>query len=295
MLLKWRILVFSACAFSILYIICNISHLSTRTKYVVNIKIDDIDSLRRATTNTSSTSTYISPHIDHSIVPHVCIITASSSRKTNWEAPEDSYVAKIMYPSIVNTIEPHLYRYSVFVGYDADDSYWNNSRNRFQGITWVSVQNPLHKPGPVFNHVAKQAYLQHCDYYFRINDDTQVLSANWTTTMITLLQQQLNNTGVVGPVCHQGNTAIFTHDFVHKTHLKIFKNYYNPAFPDWWLDDWITNVYKKLNRTIVASNVEVVHNLKETRYQVSTQKQNVLAQEVEKDTSQVRTYLSLQK
>ena len=282
MLLKWHLLVFLACVTSVVYMISTFRHLSTHKRLI----IPDATNYSSLVPLTISPASLPIPHTNQS----VCIITASSSRNTNWKTAQDSYVAKIMYPSIIETIEPHLYHYSVFVGYDADDTYWNTPANRFKGVTWVSVQNPLHKPGPVFNHVAKQAYLQNCDYYFRINDDTKILSHNWTTIMITLLREKLNNTGVIGPVCHQGNTAIFTHDFVHKTHLQIFENYYNPEFPDWWLDDWITDIYKKLDRAIVATNVEVIHNLKETRYQVSIEKEKILQQEVEKDVEIIRKH-----
>ena len=47
----------------------------------------------------------------------------------------------------------------------------------------------------------------------------------------------------MGPVCHEGNTRILTHDLVHRTHLDIFEHYYPPIFSDWWMDDWITHVY----------------------------------------------------
>ena len=32
---------------------------------------------------------------------------------------------------------------------------------------------------------------------------------------------------------------MITHDFVHKTHMRVFKTYYPPVLSDWWMDDWI--------------------------------------------------------
>ena len=52
--------------------------------------------------------------------------------------------------------------------------------------------------------------------------------------------------GVVGPSGKRDASAtrfMITHDFVHKTHLRIFETYYPPVLSDWWMDDWISHVY----------------------------------------------------
>lgn len=46
---------------------------------------------------------------------------------------------------------------------------------------------------------------------------------------------------------------MITHDFVHKTHLRIFDTYYPPVLSDWWMDDWISHVYPADNARKVAS------------------------------------------
>ena len=73
-------------------------------------------------------------------------------------------------------------------------------------------------------------------------------------------------TGVVGPSGRHDASAsrlMITHDFVHKTHLRIFDTYYPPVLSDWWMDDWISTVYNS-DRTTRIKNVLVVHHLEST-------------------------------
>jgi hypothetical protein len=65
-------------------------------------------------------------------------------------------------------------------------------------------------------------------------------------------------TGVVGPSGKHDASAtrfMITHDFVHKTHLRIFDTYYPPVLSDWWMDDWISHVYPATNANKVASSL----------------------------------------
>lgn len=127
----------------------------------------------------------------------------------------------------------------------------------------VKVNNTSKKPGPVFLEMARAAYKAGTDYFYRINDDTELI-ANWAKVFVDGLNSKslaMNSTiGVVGPTCTQGNSKILTHDFVSRIHMEIFQmNYYPPELTDWWMDDWISLVYGKL-RTFKAKKVSVVHH-----------------------------------
>jgi hypothetical protein len=66
------------------------------------------------------------------------------------------------------------------------------------------------------------------------------------------------NYGVVGPMTLDGdsseknshdkmwnvNKKVLTHDMVHRTHLDIFATYYPPKLLNWFIDTWITAIYK---------------------------------------------------
>ena len=71
----------------------------------------------------------------------------------------------------------------------------------------------------------------------------------------------------MGPTCRQGNTAILTYDYVHRTHWEVFGFQYPPILKNWWCDDWITRVYGGA-RTKKLPKQEVKHLISGTRYQV---------------------------
>jgi hypothetical protein len=119
----------------------------------------------------------------------------------------------------------------------------------------LPVRNTLKKPGPVFNALAAAVsgnggngggaiagsrattaaaeVADVADYIYRVNDDTEFKRDSWTSKFVKALQKLRSSDespllGVVGPSCPQGNRAILTHDFTHKTHLAVFGTYYPP-------------------------------------------------------------------
>ena len=66
------------------------------------------------------------------------------------------------------------------------------------------------------------AWQDGADYLYRVNDDTQFVGGGWPGAAVRLLRRlHPPNLGVVGPRCAEGNTAILTHDLVHRTHLEV--------------------------------------------------------------------------
>ena len=106
------------------------------------------------------------------------------------------------------------------------------------------------------------------------------------------------NVGVVGPTCKEGNSRILTHDFVHKTHLHIFGVHYPPVLMDWWMDDWISQVYSRDN-TRRLSKVLVVHHTDSTsngemptRYSVDYRHERFLPAELRAGRAAIRKFIS---
>ena len=90
----------------------------------------------------------------------------------------------------------------------------------------------------------RAAYNDGAEYMVRINDDSEFVTSDWVSKAVAnLASYDPPNVGMVGPNCREGNTAIMTHDMVHRTHLDIFEHYYPDVFSAWWIDDWISKVY----------------------------------------------------
>jgi|EP01047_Picozoa_sp_COSAG01_P056672 hypothetical protein len=116
--------------------------------------------------------------------------------------------------------------------------------------------------------MTKHAFNDGAEYIARLNDDTELISQGWITMAIKALSEMHPpNVGVVGPAVTRCPTAangahcmtdILTHDFVHRTHLLIFDNYYPRVFASWFVDDWITKVYQP-HRMKVITKWQVAH------------------------------------
>jgi hypothetical protein len=156
----------------------------------------------------------------------------------------------------------------------------------------VKVNNTIKKPGPVFIEMARAAYKAGAAYFYRINDDTELM-VNWARKYVDALGALSVPYGVVGPLCTQGNAKILTHDFTTRLHMEIFEmNYYPPELVDWWMDDWISLVYGKA-RTFKAKSVPVMHHTGThgTRYAVDSANAGRLDALVESGRQKIRHYM----
>lgn len=217
---------------------------------------------------------------------------------------------KHLMPSLGDSLECG-FRYTIVVGYDEGDRWWDLRDGARLAAEWFEkfkktrvrknidfnleltrVSNTVKKPGPVFAAITMRAYELGADFIYRVNDDTE-LAAPWANKFAQALTA-LDNIGVVGPSCNQGNRRILTHDFTHRSHMDIFdKTYYPPQLSDWWMDDWISMVYGPA-RTWRADDVEVVHHTHHhgQRYKVDKSHAFLLEDLVAQGRSAIRSYLT---
>jgi len=166
-----------------------------------------------------------------------------------------------MLPSLVRVAEAG-FEYWLYVAFDVGDGFFEQQRAKANGwierrvraplaargitLRWALLRfaNPMAKPGPAFNFMMGAAYVDGADFLYRVNDDTEFVTA-WAHAAVHTLRTAFSPPllGVVGPLCRQGKTSIMTHDLVHRTHLDVFGLYYPAVFVDWWMDDWISAVY----------------------------------------------------
>jgi hypothetical protein len=218
----------------------------------------------------------------------VCILIPVTSRNQGWTRLEDSFLYRMPLMSLANTIEQDNFSYTLFVGYDTGDVFFDNQTTLSSLEQWMKanvpfaslatrvIDNRQRKPGPVMNFLSREAYTAGCDFMYRINDDTEFLTPKWTSKFVSALHGFTPPLrGVVGPTCHEGNAAILTHDFVHRSHLDVFPTHYPPQLTDWWLDDWISFVYGGQN-TCKLADVVVRHHMLAMRYDVNWESAQML-------------------
>jgi len=216
--------------------------------------------------------------------PSICMLIPVTSRKQDWRAIEDTLLYQLplatLGPSIKNN---HQHSFRVFVGYDWGDPFFDNSttlaalsahmRAALPSVTFqpLPIRNPSHQPIPVLNQLSRSAYNAGCDFMYHIDDDTEFVTPDWATKFVdALLSFTPPLWGVVGPTCHQGNTAVLTHDFVHRTHLDLFRTHYPPQLTTWWFDDWITQIYGPANTRKLADVIVRDHPERtQLRYEIN--------------------------
>ncbi len=202
------------------------------------------------------------------------------------------------------------YQYHFYIAHDHNDPFfhYNSSHALFTDYyfdfverncpSYVNVSLHLHEcahagnPAWAQNDAMMAAYMDDIAYYYRVNDDTIFETTSWTEHLIeTLLRYDPPNVGVVGPWFRDGNIAILTHDFVHRSHVDIFGFYYPRVFTDWFADDWITGVYWP-ERCKKVPGVRVKHTMEMgSRYVVRFEKANRVAMEVEIGKTMLKRFL----
>ena len=156
-----------------------------------------------------------------------------------------------LFPSFCKTAEEQ-YFYHFYLAYDTNDKFFTNAAHldifvqtfmqarQSMGCVHKNIKTWWHfvqcshskKPAWAQNDAQMEAYLDNIHYFYRINDDTIMVSEKWTSTFIQHLDEyDPPRVGVVGPMHKGGNMKILTYDFVHATHLDIFGIYYPRAFP----------------------------------------------------------------
>ncbi|CAH1780348.1 unnamed protein product [Owenia fusiformis] len=168
---------------------------------------------------------------------------------------------KSLLPSFCKTASKG-FSYYFYLAYDHNDPYFSLPHSHEMFIKEFNnsvekgcpsdIQVRVHlvrcchaaKPAWAQNDAMWEAYLDDIPFFYRINDDSDMLTVGWSEVFIdTLSKYNPPYVGVVGPDHSGGNTAILTYDFTHKTHMDIFGMYYPRVFTDWFADEWVTKVY----------------------------------------------------
>lgn len=206
----------------------------------------------------------------------IVAVCTSSRSVSEWNSIDDSDLWRILILSINRmTTEDQYYTNDLrlYVAFDDDDGFWLENGPKLQEKWNELSPHPLTIITKVFkrvpstipwNNITMTAYNDGVEYFLRVNDDTEIRTKDWVTMVIKELST-MDNFGVVGPKSMEGNTNILVHDAVHRSHIDLFGFYY-PPFKNWYIDNWITFVYR--HRTKVLHDLNVKHHISKTRYEV---------------------------
>jgi hypothetical protein len=168
----------------------------------------------------------------------------------------------VLLPSLGQSLDAK-YTYRLYFTYDTDDHIWTGklardaadervaetarSENVNISVHWVECTTCSGKPAVAHSQAVIAAYLEGCQYVFRVNDDTEMPKhREWTNIFIAdLAARPIPNLGVVGPeFVMTSATPILSHDFTHWTHVAIHGFHYPPSLPNWFVPQQIPNPYR---------------------------------------------------
>jgi hypothetical protein len=267
---------------------------------------------------------------DSSNPVRICLGVPMTSKGTDMKEIVDSPFWTNLFDSFMKSIDwqSNRYIFRFYLGFDkADEMYdtgdaWSDFREEFrhraiyrmteQMLDEEAINKVLEHhltlklmhfdhlngaPTQVVSQLITTAYGDNFDYFYQVNDDTQIISPNWAPKLVEILATNplVANFGVTGPL-DSHNEKIFTHAFVHRTHIEIFGHMFPTYFKNWWSDDWISTVYGS-EHTFVSHDVTINHNVGaqktggQTRYEVDNTAQLVLDEELRKGHAQVDDWL----
>eukprot|EP01040_Poterioochromonas_malhamensis_P009189 gene9189-9971_t len=297
--------------------------LSKKVSHIQSSYLQKYETQRKIKLSTSTTSTFTNASSlylnDHDIPIKIALAIPMTSKGTAMKDVLDSPFWNNLFDSFMKSIDwrSNKYIYRFYIGFDrADGKYdtgdaWNEFREEFkhraifrmseQMMSEEVINNILEgqlslklmhfdhldgAPSQIVSQLIVTAYADTFDYFYQVNDDTVLETPNWATKLIATLKTNpfVANFGVTGPL-DSNNEKIFTHSFVHRTHIDVFGYHFPSAFKNWWSDDWISTVYGS-KHTFRCSDVTIKHNVHGqktgdiNRYQVDKSAQFVLEDEL---------------
>eukprot|EP00923_Selenidium_pygospionis_P010683 GHVN01018677.1.p1 GENE.GHVN01018677.1~~GHVN01018677.1.p1 ORF type:complete len:343 (-),score=38.62 GHVN01018677.1:188-1216(-) len=227
-------------------------------------------------------------------------VVACTKSIPSWKRLGDSAAMKILLPSLHESVKEELLYFNItlYLCADQSDQYWHEFARAaiYEGLsTGIETKVSFHNiTGRIpFNSAIQLAFDDGFEYFVRVNDDTQFASTGWVTLALEALGSfDPPNVGIVGPTFHEGKTTILTHDMAHRTHLRIFTDYYPNEFHNWYIDDWITHVYGP-QRTKKLTSWIVKHLLMKMRYKPHILKMIDINSTIKRGSKQIETWLNL--
>jgi hypothetical protein len=185
----------------------------------------------------------------------IALLIPSTSKGMNWKTYTDSFLYKLTMKSFILTYDKE-HQYKFFIGIDKGDRIYDSdlTKNSFQIFASIMKNIDIEfvymdgiQKGHLtvmWNRLFKMAYDAGYKYYFQCGDDIEFQTKGWVNDCLKVMKSK-NDVGLVGPI--NNNPRILTQSFVSRNHMELFGYYFPPEIKNWFCDDWINEVYRRLN------------------------------------------------
>ena len=184
---------------------------------------------------------------------NIALLISSTTKGKNWNNIEDSFFYKIFIPSFIKIINDK-YTYKIFLGYDQDDTLLRRLENHEickdllkndnVQIEFIKLNVEKGHLSKMWNILFKKAYDDNYDYFYQCGDDIEFNNSKQIFDLSIEKLKNKNNIGVSGPYTTNGNRLILTQSFVSRKHMDIFGFYFPEEIKNWYVDNWINEIYK---------------------------------------------------
>ena len=192
----------------------------------------------------------------------VALLIPSTSKGRNWQSYKETYLFQHTMKTFMITYNKE-HEYKFFIGIDRGDFIYDNEEVKQQINRFVSVMHNVELEFLYMDDIAKghltvmwnvlydKALGEGFDYFFQCGDDIEFHTSNWVNDCIEVLTKT-DGIGLVGPI--NNNPRILTQSFVSRKHKELFGYFFPPEIINWFCDDWINEVYKKLGHFYPLKN-----------------------------------------
>jgi hypothetical protein len=207
----------------------------------------------------------------------IALLIPSTSRGRDWSSVKDTYLFNYTIKTFGITYDKE-HEYCFYIGIDRGDPIYDkkdvqqylqklmsvikNTQIQFvymEGITRGHLT-------VMWNRLFKTAYDDGYEYFFQCGDDISFETTGWVNACIKELQKSAG-IGMAGPL--NNNARILTQSFVSRKHMELFGYYFPEEIINWCCDDWINEVYQRIDRFYPLRNHSCLNLGGQPRYDIN--------------------------
>jgi len=183
---------------------------------------------------------------------NIALLIPITSQGRQWKNLYDSYFINLTLATFLLT-KNDCYNYTFYLGFDEDDSLFNNSNN-IELLEKIFDELNLKLNITIYKNVTKghltllwnilyqKAYDDNNDYFYQCGDDIDFKTKDWVKDSVEILIKN-NNFGVSGPNNTDISNITLTQAMVSRKHMELFGYLYPPSIINWYCDNWLSNIY----------------------------------------------------
>jgi len=218
---------------------------------------------------------------------NIAVLIPATSKNRNWSTIEETDLYEILFKSFFTTCDQE-HTYTIYLGIDKNDRFYTTHKIQEEIIRFVGVMKNTNikfinfdrkyngNVCYIWNELFRISYDEDNDYFVQVGSDINFIDKGWSNACIKKLEEN-NNIGVVG-LTDQGRKNINSYDtlltqtVVSRKHMDIFGFYYPPSFKNWFVDNWISEIYSMYSYKFIVPHK--IFNLGgEPRYKIHGDRQ----------------------